>query len=174
MESPLLRSPLPDYLFPGIGDERLAAGLAGFLGTLVLFALGYGVGRALRLAPRAWSIASSTSWPGGPARSTGTEARLKAVGALGLIVAAVLLPPERTWPFAAYLALLAGLLLVLARLPLVPVLRAWPGWPVRPDRGGPAAVLAARGRDGDRLAAPGRLGAAGLSGRAAGRPRRCC
>ena len=40
--------------------------------------------------------------------------------------AAVLLPPERTWPFAAYLALLAVLLL-LARLPLVPVLRRLAG-----------------------------------------------
>jgi len=54
------------------------------------------------------------------------EARLKAVGALVLILAAVLLPPERTWPFAAYLALLAVLLL-LARLPLVPVLRRLAG-----------------------------------------------
>ena len=45
---PLLRSPLSDYLFPGIADERLATGLAGFLGTLVLFAVGYGVGWAVR------------------------------------------------------------------------------------------------------------------------------
>ncbi len=48
-KTPLLDSPLAAYLFPGIGDRRLAAGLAGFLGTLVLFVLGYGVGRALRL-----------------------------------------------------------------------------------------------------------------------------
>ena len=54
------------------------------------------------------------------------EARLKAAGALVLILAAVLLPPERTWPFAAYLALLAGLLL-LARLPLLPVLKRLAG-----------------------------------------------
>lgn len=52
VSTPLLRSPLPDYLFPGIADERLATGLAGFLGTLVLFALGYGVGWALRLGRR--------------------------------------------------------------------------------------------------------------------------
>jgi cobalt/nickel transport system permease protein len=50
------------------------------------------------------------------------EARLKAVGASALIVAAVLVPPERTWPFAAYLALLVGLA-GLARLPAAPVLR---------------------------------------------------
>ena len=54
------------------------------------------------------------------------EARLKAAGALGMIVAAMLLPPERTWPFAAYLAVLGGLLL-LARLPLLPVLRRLAG-----------------------------------------------
>jgi cobalt/nickel transport system permease protein len=54
------------------------------------------------------------------------EARLKAIGALVLIVAAALLPPGRTWPFAAYLALLAGLL-ALARLPLGPLLRRLAG-----------------------------------------------
>jgi cobalt/nickel transport system permease protein len=54
------------------------------------------------------------------------EARLKAVGALALIVAAALLPPAPTWPFAAYLALVAGLL-ALARLPPAPVLRRLAG-----------------------------------------------
>jgi cobalt/nickel transport protein len=49
---PLLHSPLPDYLFPGIPDERLATGLAGFLGTLALFALGCGVGWVLRAGRR--------------------------------------------------------------------------------------------------------------------------
>ena len=50
--APLLHSPLFGYLFPGIADDRLATGLAGFLGTLVLFALGCGVGWALRLGRR--------------------------------------------------------------------------------------------------------------------------
>jgi cobalt/nickel transport protein len=52
MKTPPLISPLSGYLFPGIADRRLATGLAGFLGTLVLFALGYGVGWALRLGRR--------------------------------------------------------------------------------------------------------------------------
>jgi cobalt/nickel transport protein len=52
VETPLLRSPLPDYVFPGIADERLATGLAGFLGTLVLFALGYVVGWIVRRSAR--------------------------------------------------------------------------------------------------------------------------
>jgi cobalt/nickel transport protein len=51
-EVPLLHSPLAEYLFPGIADPRLATGLAGFLGTLVLFALGYGTGWLLRLSRR--------------------------------------------------------------------------------------------------------------------------
>ena len=39
------RSPVPDYAFPGIENERLATAAAGFLGTLAVFALGYGVAR---------------------------------------------------------------------------------------------------------------------------------
>jgi hypothetical protein len=46
---PLVRSPLASYLFPGIHDERVATGLAGFLGTLVIFAAGAGVGRLARM-----------------------------------------------------------------------------------------------------------------------------
>jgi cobalt/nickel transport protein len=45
---PLVASPLTDYLFPGIKNERLATGLAGFTGTLLLFALGWGAARLLR------------------------------------------------------------------------------------------------------------------------------
>jgi len=44
-------SPIPDYAFPGVGDERLATGLAGFVGTLAVFALAYGVGFVLRRRP---------------------------------------------------------------------------------------------------------------------------
>jgi cobalt/nickel transport protein len=45
---PLLAAPLADYLFPGIADPRLATALAGFLGTMILFALGWGLGWAVR------------------------------------------------------------------------------------------------------------------------------
>jgi hypothetical protein len=41
-------APVPDYAFPGVADERLAGGLAGFAGTLVAFALGLGAARVLR------------------------------------------------------------------------------------------------------------------------------
>ncbi len=45
---PLLRG----YRIPGLADARLATGLAGFLGTLALFAVGCGVGWALRAGRR--------------------------------------------------------------------------------------------------------------------------
>lgn len=44
---PLVSSPLANYLFPGIRSGRLATGLAGLAGTLLLFALGYGAARLL-------------------------------------------------------------------------------------------------------------------------------
>jgi hypothetical protein len=36
-------APVPDYAFPGIDDPRLATGVAGFVGTLVTFAAGWGL-----------------------------------------------------------------------------------------------------------------------------------
>ncbi len=41
-------SPLPDYAFPWIDDARVATGLAGFTGTLVVFGLGWGVAALAR------------------------------------------------------------------------------------------------------------------------------
>jgi PDGLE domain len=45
-------SPVPDYAFPGVDDARLATGLAGFTGTLAVFAFGYGVAVLSRRRPR--------------------------------------------------------------------------------------------------------------------------
>jgi len=45
--SPTVNSPLPDYVFPGIASEGLATAIAGILGTLLVFALLYGVGKVL-------------------------------------------------------------------------------------------------------------------------------
>ena len=47
-KQPALHSPIPDYLFPGIGDERLATGLAGFLGTLLVFGAVTAIGAVVR------------------------------------------------------------------------------------------------------------------------------
>jgi len=50
------------------------------------------------------------------------NARTKLAGALALILASSLLPPERTWPFAAYLVLLAALFSI-SRLPAAVILK---------------------------------------------------
>ena len=42
--------PIADYAFPGVSDPRLATGLAGFTGTLIVFALGFGLVRVARRA----------------------------------------------------------------------------------------------------------------------------
>jgi hypothetical protein len=41
-------APIPDYAFPGIDNPRVATGVAGFVGTLGVFALGYGLAYVLR------------------------------------------------------------------------------------------------------------------------------
>jgi hypothetical protein len=39
---------IPDYVFPGVGNEAMATILAGIVGTLVVFGLAYGLGVLLR------------------------------------------------------------------------------------------------------------------------------
>jgi hypothetical protein len=39
---------IPDYVFPGVGNEALATILAGLVGTLILFGVGYGLGALLK------------------------------------------------------------------------------------------------------------------------------
>jgi hypothetical protein len=49
-------APVAGYAFPGVRDERLATGVAGFAGTLVVFGAGWGLmallGRSRRRAAR--------------------------------------------------------------------------------------------------------------------------
>jgi hypothetical protein len=45
-------SPIPDYAFPGIDDARVATGVAGFVGTLGIFAVGFGIAWTLRRTRR--------------------------------------------------------------------------------------------------------------------------
>jgi len=42
------KSPIPGYAFPGIENEKVAKGVAGFVGTLSVFALAYGIAYLLR------------------------------------------------------------------------------------------------------------------------------
>jgi hypothetical protein len=51
-------SPIPDYAFPGVENERLATGLAGFAGTLAVFGIGYGLALVARRRPRSTSLAT--------------------------------------------------------------------------------------------------------------------
>ncbi len=44
-------SPASGYAFPGVDDPRLATGLAGFAGTLLVFGLGYGLATARARRP---------------------------------------------------------------------------------------------------------------------------
>jgi PDGLE domain len=44
-------SPIPDYAFPGVENERVATGLAGFVGTLGVFAIGWGLARLVGRRP---------------------------------------------------------------------------------------------------------------------------
>jgi len=41
-------APIADYAFPGIGEPRLATGVAGFVGTLGVFAVAWGLAYVLR------------------------------------------------------------------------------------------------------------------------------
>jgi hypothetical protein len=44
-------APVSGYAFPGIENEKLAKGLAGFTGTLLVFALGFGLVKTARTRP---------------------------------------------------------------------------------------------------------------------------
>jgi len=45
-------SPVRGYAVPGIGNARVATGVAGFAGTLLVFGLGYGLATLRRRAGR--------------------------------------------------------------------------------------------------------------------------
>ncbi len=45
---PLVESPVPDYIFPGVKNERVATALAGAAGTLLTFAVAFALAAALR------------------------------------------------------------------------------------------------------------------------------
>jgi cobalt/nickel transport protein len=44
----ILKSPMPDYAFPGIKNEKMATAISGLLGTLAIFGIGYGLALLLR------------------------------------------------------------------------------------------------------------------------------
>jgi len=45
---PLIISPIPDYLCPGMKNERISTALAGIIGVILIYGLGHGLGKFLR------------------------------------------------------------------------------------------------------------------------------
>ncbi len=43
---------IPDYTMPGINNERIATGIAGLAGTLLVFALAWGIGKLIAKRPK--------------------------------------------------------------------------------------------------------------------------
>lgn len=44
----VLNTIIPDYIFPGFKNEKLAVGIAGLTGSLVLFGVGYGLSKCIK------------------------------------------------------------------------------------------------------------------------------
>jgi hypothetical protein len=73
-------SPLPGYAFPGIRDEHLAKGIAGFTGTVMVFAAGFGVASVLRrrgVPARASARSRRPAWPETPPASCTDSTRAR-------------------------------------------------------------------------------------------------
>lgn len=49
-------SPMTDYAVPGVDNQRLSTGLAGVIGTVLVFGLGFGVAFALTARKRKESV----------------------------------------------------------------------------------------------------------------------
>jgi len=45
---PVFSSPIPDYVWPGLKNEKLATSFAGITGTLIVFGLGYGIAALIK------------------------------------------------------------------------------------------------------------------------------
>ena len=47
-EEAIFISPIPDYTWPGFKNEKMATGIAGIFGTLIVFGVGYGLASLIR------------------------------------------------------------------------------------------------------------------------------
>jgi cobalt/nickel transport system permease protein len=128
-------SPIPDYAFPGVENERVATGMAGFVGTLAVFAVGLGLAWLVRRrrVPPSTRERPPEGGPVGAIRNhsldlTGLagdptspvhrlDPRAKTVGLVGVTVVAVSTPIE-AWP--VYLACAFVLAVVAARARIKP------------------------------------------------------
>jgi cobalt/nickel transport protein len=46
--SPVFAAPAPDYIFPGIDNRKWATSIAGLIGTLAMFGIGWGVAALIK------------------------------------------------------------------------------------------------------------------------------
>ncbi|MEM3420709.1 MAG: PDGLE domain-containing protein [Candidatus Hadarchaeum sp.] len=44
----VIRAPIPDYVIPGIGDEKVAASLAGLIGVLIILGITFSWAKLLK------------------------------------------------------------------------------------------------------------------------------
>jgi cobalt/nickel transport protein len=47
-QAPVMKAPMPDYIFPGLKNEMLATAISGLIGTLMMFGIGYALARLLK------------------------------------------------------------------------------------------------------------------------------
>ena len=47
-QSPVAKAPMPDYIFPGLKNEKLATAIAGLAGTVMIFGIVYGLAFLLK------------------------------------------------------------------------------------------------------------------------------
>lgn len=47
-DEPVLESPMPDYVLPSLGEEPISGVVAIIIGVLIVFALAFGLGYALK------------------------------------------------------------------------------------------------------------------------------
>ncbi|NOX97688.1 MAG: hypothetical protein GXO98_06510 [Nitrospirae bacterium] len=45
---PIIPSPIPDYSWPGLKNEKLATSFAGMAGTLIVFGISYGIAALIK------------------------------------------------------------------------------------------------------------------------------
>ncbi|HAA89004.1 MAG TPA: hypothetical protein DCE07_00210 [Peptococcaceae bacterium] len=52
----IIKSPIPDYSFPGIDNERVAVAVAGFTGTILTLGIVYGIAVVIKRRPNQKSM----------------------------------------------------------------------------------------------------------------------
>ena len=115
-------SPLGDYGAGLTGTDTVDTAIAGLVGIVIVFAVGYGLFSLLRRGERGTPHAAAGGhvhalYHHGKSALHRLPAHLKLVAGLGFVVGVVATPREAFWAFGIFAALLAGFTVV-ARLPV--------------------------------------------------------